>query len=144
MVERAEADCGARPTQAADAAKHCPLGTFLLGTIPELIVKTPNTKWFRHTAWRLDVREKLLKKRRTEAPLFARQPSRGPLACSPPPPRFPAPSRFPAPDRARAAQTARSWQTEQRPPRRSLLRPVRPSARACRCHRRRRSTKDPD
>ena len=34
--------------------------------------------------------------------------ARGPLACSPPPPRVPAPPRFPAPDGARAAQTARS------------------------------------
>ena len=34
--------------------------------------------------------------------------SRGPLACSPPPPRVPAPPRFPAPDGARAGQTARS------------------------------------
>ena len=59
--------------------------------------------------------------------------ARGPLACSPPPPRVPAPPRFPAPDRARAAQADGAlWQTEQRPPRRSLLRPVRirPPARA--------------
>ena len=28
---------------------------FGLGGVPELIVKTPNTKWFRHTEWRLDV-----------------------------------------------------------------------------------------
>ena len=130
--------------------------------------------------------------------------ARGPLACSPPPPRVPAPPRFPAPDRARTApicalvadgaaaaqavaapprpnpsahacrcrrrrrhrrrvsprrhaslhltalelcaETADGtlWQTEQRPPRRSLLRPVRirPPARAA-ARRRRRSTRCP-
>ena len=62
--------------------------------------------------------------------------ARGPLACSPPPPRFPAPPRFPVHLTALELrrQTARTalWQTEQRPPRRSLLRPVRirPPARA--------------
>ena len=77
--------------------------------------------------------------------------ARGPLACSPPPPRFPAPPRFPvhltalepprfpAPPRFPVHLTALElrtdgalWQTEQRPPRRSLLRPVRirPPARA--------------
>jgi len=84
--------------------------------------------------------------------------ARGPLACSPPPPRFPALPRFPAPDGARAAQTARSWQTEQRPPscadgalwqRAAAAQAVaappspNPSARACCCRRRRRSTRLP-
>ena len=52
--------------------------------------------------------------------------ARGPLACSPPPPRFPAPPRFPVHLTALELRTDGAlWQTEQRPPRRSLLRPVR-------------------
>ena len=59
--------------------------------------------------------------------------ARGPLACSPPPPRVPAPPRFPVHLTALELRTDGAlWQTEQRPPRRSLLRPVRvrPPARA--------------
>ena len=59
--------------------------------------------------------------------------ARGPLACSPPPPRFPAPPRFPVHLTALELRTDGALrQTEQRPPRRSLLRPVRirPPARA--------------
>ena len=70
--------------------------------------------------------------------------ARGPLACSPPPPRVPAPPRFPAPDRARAgrrrralADRAAAAQAVAAPPRPS------PSARACHCRRRRRSTRSP-
>ena len=54
----------------------------------------------------------------------------------PPPPRFPAPPRFPVHLTALELRTETAdgtlWQTEQRPPRRSLLRPVRicPPARA--------------
>ena len=55
--------------------------------------------------------------------------ARGPLACSPPPPRVPAPPRFPV---HLTALRRRRALAEQRPPRRSLLRPVRirPPARA--------------
>ena len=69
--------------------------------------------------------------------------ARGPLACSPPPPRVPAPPRFPVhltalelrrrralADRAAAAQAV------------AAPRP-KPSVRACRCRRRRRSTLSP-
>ena len=59
--------------------------------------------------------------------------ARGPLACSPPPPRVPAPPRFPVHLTALELRTDGALrQTEQRPPRRSLLRPVRirPPARA--------------
>ena len=70
--------------------------------------------------------------------------ARGPLACSPPPPRVPAPPRFPAPDGARAAHRRRALadraaaaQAVAAPPR------PKPSVRACRCRRRRRSTLSP-
>ena len=68
--------------------------------------------------------------------------ARGPLACSPPPPRVPAPPRFPvhltALRRRRAlADRAAAAQAVAAPPRPN------PSARACRCRRRRRSTQCP-
>ena len=68
--------------------------------------------------------------------------ARGPLACSPPPPRVPAPPRFPvhltALRRRRAlADTAAAAQAVAAPPRPN------PSARACCCRRRRRSTRCP-
>ena len=68
--------------------------------------------------------------------------ARGPLACSPPPPRVPAPPRFPvhltALRRRRAlADRAAAAQAVAAPPRPN------PSARACRCRRRRRSTRSP-
>ena len=59
--------------------------------------------------------------------------ARGPLACSPPPPRVPAPPRFPVHLTALELRTDGAlWQTEQRPLGRLLLRPVRirPPARA--------------
>ena len=59
--------------------------------------------------------------------------ARGPLACSPPPPHVPAPPRFIVHLTALELRTDGALrQTEQRPPRRSLLRPVRvrPPARA--------------
>ena len=68
--------------------------------------------------------------------------ARGPLACSPPPPRVPAPPRFPvhltALRRRRAlADRAAAAQAVAAPPRPN------PSARACCCRRRRRSTRLP-
>ena len=68
--------------------------------------------------------------------------ARGPLACSPPPPRVPAPPRFPvhltALRRRRAlADRAAAAQAVAAPPRPN------PSARACCCRRRRRSTRCP-
>ena len=68
--------------------------------------------------------------------------ARGPLACSPPPPRVPAPPRFPvhltALRRRRAlADRAAAAQAVAAPPR------PKPSVRACRCRRRRRSTLSP-
>ena len=78
----------------------------------------------------------------TRWPSPVRLAARGPLACSPPPPRFPAPPRLPP--HARAYRGRARWrrapaQTEQRPrAQRSLLRPSVACARCClRCYPRR-------
>ena len=68
--------------------------------------------------------------------------ARGPLACSPPPPRVPAPPRFPVhltALRRRRAQADRAAAAQ------AVAAPARPnpSARACCCRRRRRSTRCP-